>query len=157
MSSFLINILLALAWTALNGEFSGENFVVGFIFGLAFLGISETSFGRTRYAIKVIRVIRFILFFLGELIKANIRVAQSVILPNHYMNPGVVAIPLTVKSPAEITLLANLITLTPGTLSLDVSTDQRTLYVHAMHVKDVAKFREGIKNGFEKRIREVFQ
>jgi multicomponent Na+:H+ antiporter subunit E len=71
------------------------------------------------------------------------------------MRPVVIAIPLEVTSEAAITMLGNLITLTPGTLTLDVSSDHSTMYVHAMDVADVDAFREGIKNGFERRILEL--
>jgi multicomponent Na+:H+ antiporter subunit E len=72
------------------------------------------------------------------------------------MRPAIVAIPLDLRGDLEITLLANLITLTPGTLSLDVSSDKRVLYVHSMYVTDIAAFRSEIKNGFEKRVKELF-
>ena len=156
MSSFLLNILLALGWMALNGDFSFGNFIIGFTLGFLFLWLGGSTVKRTVYTTRVLRIINFTLFFLWELTKANIRVASAVILPQRYLRPAVVAIPLDIQSSVEITLLAHLITLTPGTLSLDVSTDNRTLYVHAMHVHDVEDFRQGIKNGFEKRVREVF-
>lgn len=156
MSTFLLNILLALSWMALNGDFSFDNFVVGFILGFLFLWLGGSTIKRTVYTTRVIRIINFILFFLWELTKANIRMASAVIFPERYLRPAVVAIPLDIKSPSEITLLAHLITLTPGTLSLDVSSDRQTLYVHAMHIGDVNEFRQGIKDGFEKRVREVF-
>ncbi len=70
---------------------------------------------------------------------------------------AIVAIPLDAKTDREITLLANLITLTPGTLSLDVSEDRRFLYVHAMFVEDVESFRDSIKNGFERRLLELMR
>jgi multicomponent Na+:H+ antiporter subunit E len=75
------------------------------------------------------------------------------------MRPGVVAIPLDVQTDAEITLLANLITLTPGTLSLDVSTDRRVLYIHVMYIDndDVEAVRRKIKEGFERRVLEVLR
>ena len=68
-----------------------------------------------------------------------------------------VAIPLDAETDAEITLLANLITLTPGTLSLDVSDDRRVLYIHAMYVDDVEELRRSIKDGFEKRVMELLR
>jgi multicomponent Na+:H+ antiporter subunit E len=53
-------------------------------------------------------------------------------------------------------MLANMITLTPGTMSLDVSDDRKVLYVHGMHVYELEAFRDGIKEGFEKKVREAF-
>jgi multicomponent Na+:H+ antiporter subunit E len=71
------------------------------------------------------------------------------------MRPAIVAIPLDLRSPLAITLLAQMITLTPGTLSLDVSSDRRVLYVHSMYVDDIDAFRRSIKDGFERRLLQV--
>lgn len=146
MNVLLLNLLLALAWISLTGEISEENFAFGFILG----------YGNSTYFLKVFRVINFVLYFLKELVIANIRVAIEVLTPNLKVKPAIVAIPLSVKSSQEITLLANLITLTPGTLSLDVSDDKKTLYVHTMYMGDADDFRRSIKEGFEKRVQEVF-
>jgi multicomponent Na+:H+ antiporter subunit E len=73
------------------------------------------------------------------------------------MTPGVVAIPIRAKTDLEITLLANLISMTPGTLSLDVSEDRKTLYVHAMYVKDPQDLRDDITNNLERRVLEILR
>jgi multicomponent Na+:H+ antiporter subunit E len=73
------------------------------------------------------------------------------------MNPAIIAVPLDVKTDMEITLLANVITLTPGTLSLDVSNDKKVLYVHAAYVEDREEFVQDLKNGFEKKLMEIFE
>lgn len=73
------------------------------------------------------------------------------------MKPGIVKVPLDAKSDIEITLLANLISLTPGTLSLDVSNDRKVLYVHAMYISDKEKFINDIKQGFERRLLEILR
>ena len=73
------------------------------------------------------------------------------------MKPGIVKVPLTIQSNLGITFLANMISLTPGTLSLDVSNDKKVLYVHAMYVTDKEEFIDSIKNGFEKRILEILR
>ena len=88
---------------------------------------------------------------------ANLRVAYEVLTPRYQMRAAIIAIPLDAESDLEITVLANLITLTPGTLSLDVSPDRKTLYIHAMHVRDVEKFRNDIKVRLERRVMEVFK
>ena len=77
--------------------------------------------------------------------------------PKLHMTPGIVGVPLDIKSDAEITMLANLITLTPGTLSLDVSEDKKVLYVHSMYITNREDFINGIKNGFEKRIKQLYE
>lgn len=156
MNFLLLNILLALIWAALNGEFSLEYLVSGFILGYLMLVVARRALNSTAYVQRVPRVLRFIVIFIIELIKSNLRVAWEVLTPGFHMSPAIVAIPLTVNTPFQITLLAQLITLTPGTLSIDVSTDRRVLYIHAMYVKDVDAFRRSIKEGFERQIQEVF-
>jgi multicomponent Na+:H+ antiporter subunit E len=98
-----------------------------------------------------------IAFYVKELILASLKVAYEVITVRNHMNPAVVAVPLDAKSNLEITLLANLVTLTPGTLSIDVSSDRKTLYVHAMYLDDAdsTKVIKDIKEGFEKRILKI--
>ncbi len=157
MKTFLFNLLLALAWTAITGYFYPGNFIFGFILAFMILRSVQERGASSRYFQKVASVTRFIGFFAKELIKANLRVAYDVMTPKHHMRPGVVAIPLDVRTDAEITLLANLITLTPGTLSLDVSSDRKTLYIHAMYIKDTEETRRSVKEGFERRVMEIFR
>jgi multicomponent Na+:H+ antiporter subunit E len=157
MILLLLNILLALAWVALTGEFSPANLVVGFVFGYATLWIAQRLEGRTAYFRKVGKVIGFGFFFAWEIIEANLRVAYDVLSPRQRISPGIIAIPLDAKTDDEITLLANLITLTPGTLSLDVSEDKKVLYIHAMYVEDVDQFKRELKDGLERRLLEVLR
>ncbi len=152
---FLSNLLLSFIWVAITGSFTVENFVFGFFLSFFLLWIISPNRREQKYFTRGPKIIAFILFFLYELIKANIEVAYDVITPRFFMQPGIVKIPLNAKSDLEITLLANLISLTPGTLSLDVSDDRKVLYVHAMYVKDKEEFISGIKNGFEKRLLEI--
>lgn len=154
---FLFNLLLALSWIILTGQFNPVNLLFGFALGYVMLWLVQRAIGPSRYFGKVHQVIRFVLFFFWELLKANLRVTYDVLTPRHHMRPGVIAIPLSVQTDEEITLLANLITLTPGTLSLDVSSDRRVLYIHAMYVEDIQQTRQEIKDGFEKRVQEVWQ
>jgi multicomponent Na+:H+ antiporter subunit E len=106
---------------------------------------------------KTPEVVSLILFYLKELSIASLRVAYDVVTPKDHMKPAVIAIPLEAKTDLEITLLANFITLTPGTLSIDVSKDRKTLYIHEVYVKEGDKDRvvQQIKNGFERRILKI--
>ena len=92
--------------------------------------------GRSRYFTKLPQLVGFLAFFSIELVKSNLWVAWDVLTPRARRRPGVIAVPLDATTDAEITLLATLITLTPGTLSLDVSGNRSILYVHAMFVDD---------------------
>jgi multicomponent Na+:H+ antiporter subunit E len=157
MTMLAANLMLALVWIAMSGEFSAANFTLGFVFGYFALLVSRRSTGPTTYFGRTWRLIAFIGFYLRELALANLRVAYDVVTPTHHMHPGIVAVPLEARTDAEITLLANLLTMTPGTLSLDVSDDRTTLYVHGMFVGDHDEFRREIKDGFERRVLELLR
>lgn len=153
----LLNVLLALAWVVLTSQYTALNFAAGF--ALAYLALWPAQRARVgaRYFNKVPQVVGFVAFFIYELILANVRMLISVLGPLRRLHPAIIAVPIELESAAEITLLANLITLTPGTLSLDISHDQRVLFVHAIDVDDPDAFVRGIKDGFEQRVREVFE
>jgi multicomponent Na+:H+ antiporter subunit E len=96
-------------------------------------------------------------FFAWELIVANIRVAGDVLRPQTNIHPAIVAIPLDVTSDAEILLLSMLINITPGSVTIDLAADRRTLYVHVMHMTSAQASRDDIKTGFERRVKRLFQ
>ncbi|MRR53362.1 MAG: Na+/H+ antiporter subunit E [Deltaproteobacteria bacterium] len=157
MRLLLIHLLLALAWMALTGQFTAANFAVGLVLAFPILWLTQRGKSTFTYLTKIRLAGGFAAFFLWELLKANLRVAHDVLTLRHHMRPGVIAVPLDQASDLEILVLTTFITLTPGTLSLDVSTDKRTLYIHAMYIDDMEQFRESIKQGYEKRVREVLQ
>lgn len=154
-TKFLIHMMLVFIWLALTGDFSWANFIFGFI--ISFVGLWQVNRNekQKRYFKVIPQVLSFIFYFIYELTKANLQVAYEVISPPLNMKPGIVKLPLDVKTDLEITLLANVISLTPGTLSLDVSPDKRFLYVHAMYVYDKEEFIRSIKDGFERRILQI--
>lgn len=156
MNGLLWNMMLALIWVAVTGKFTASNLLLGFALGLLVLFFTRRIAGGPHYVYKVGQVFGLVVFFIVELILANLRVAYDVLTPRHHMRPGVVAVPLDVSTDGQITLLTSLITLTPGTLCLDVSEDRRVLYIHAMYVDDVETFRQKIKDGFERRVLEIF-
>lgn len=157
MNALLLNILLALAWEAMHGEFTLANFAVGFALGFVILFFTQSVTGEAVYARRAWRVLGLAVFFLKELVIANVRVAYDVLTPGYRMRPGVLAVPLDAETDAEILLLANLTSLTPGTINLDVSADRRTIYVHAMFADDPAAVKRSIKEGFERRVLGVLR
>ncbi len=157
MTVFLLNLLLALLWAAMVGSIAPAHLMTGFVVGYIVLWIASPVLGPSRYFGKLFEALRFVAFFVYELVLANLRVAWDVLTPKPNRRPGVVAVPLELDSDVEITLLANLVTLTPGSLSLDVSPDRRFLYVHAMFVEDPDQLRADIKEGFERRVLELLR
>lgn len=152
MNYFLLNIGLALVWGALTGLFSPTNLAIGFGLGFMTLWAARRALGPSAYFGRMRLAIEFVLFFLAQLVLSNVRVALEVLIPRHRMQARVLAIPLDVRTDLQITTLANLISLSPGTLSLEVSADRRTLYIHAMHAADAEAARREIKNGLERRV-----
>ena len=157
MNGFFWNVILALLWVALTGSFSGGNLLVGFFFGYLALAVLQRQVPSLYgYSQRVPRFLAFSVFFLKELFVANAKVAYDVITPVLHMRPGVIAMPLEAETDIEITLVANLISLTPGTLSLDVSDDRRVLYIHAMFMADEQELRDSLHE-LERRILRVLR
>ncbi len=152
----LLNFLLALAWMALTGQFDPLNFISGFILGYLLLRLVRRPGESLSYFRKAILAIRFAGFYLWELVLANLRVARAVLSLRPKLAPAVVAIPLEAHSDLSVTLLANLITLTPGSLTLDISTDRSVIYIHTMQAEDLDQVRLDIKE-LEARVLEVSQ
>lgn len=100
--------------------------------------------------------LELLVFFLKELVKSNIQVAIYAVSPIERLRPAIVRVPLTLESDIEILLLANLITLTPGTLSLDTAPDKSAIFVHVIHTASPDETIAAIKSGFERRIRRTF-
>jgi multicomponent Na+:H+ antiporter subunit E len=151
------SIFLALVWAALQGEITLLNLLVGYVVGYAILALlarggvmPSTLVSRTIYAL------RLVIFFAWELLLANFRVAADVLRGNR-IEPAVVAIPLDVTSDGEILLLSMLINITPGSVTIDLSDDRQTLYVHVMHMKSPDETRREIKDGFERRVKLLFE
>ncbi|WP_416729038.1 Na+/H+ antiporter subunit E [Fictibacillus sp. JL2B1089] len=151
----ILNLLIGVIWMFLSESYSFASFIVGFVIGAALLYLLN-RFIPDSYYFKHVRAILYLVFlFIRELLLANIEVLKWVYKPKLNFQPGILALPIDVKKNWEITLLANLITLTPGTLSVDVSRDQRYIYIHALDLPDVNETIVSIKESFEKAIREV--
>lgn len=151
------NLLLALAWAALQGEFSLTTLVVGHVLGYLILLalVRGGTLAPSPYLGRVHRILGLAAFFLWDLIRANLRLALDVATPRFQMKPGILAVPLDATTDSEILMLAMLINLTPGSVALDVSPDRKTMYVHVMYIETPEAARAEIKNGYERRVLEV--
>lgn len=157
MNLFLLNAFLAISWAALMGSFSLASLAVGFGIGYGALWIARPLFGESPYFQRVWRVLRLVFLFIYELVVSSLRVVWDVVTPTHLSRPGIIALPLAAKQETEILLVANLISLTPGSLSLDLSPDRKTLYVHAMFVEDPEALRRELKSGIERWVLEALK
>ena len=157
MTPFAINLILAFVWAALNGGIGLTSLIVGFLVGYLIQFILQPIFGKSRYCGQLYDGVLLVLYFIYELIISSLKVAWDVVTPLQRSKPALIAVPIEASSDAEITVLANLISLTPGSLSVDVSEDRSHLLVHAMFVDDPEAFKQEIKNGMERRILEAMR
>lgn len=131
-------------WVALWGDLSVANVVWGAVLGLATLRLLPVTHKAHRLPIRLVPLARFGLFFAWSLVKASAIVAWEVVTPRNDINEGIVAIPLRTTSPGLMTLIGNAISLTPGTLTLEVRRQPATLYVHVLHLRDIEDVRADI-------------
>jgi len=151
------SILLALTWAALQGEISLANLLVGYVVGYVLLAfLARGGVMPPTLASRMVHGFGLAAFFAWELLLANFRVAADVLRGNRF-EPAVVAIPLDVTSDGEILLLSMLINITPGSVTIDLSDDRGTLYVHVMHMRSADETRREIKDGFERRVKLLFE
>ena len=151
------SVLLALVWAALLGEISLTNLLVGYAVGYAILALlARGGVMPSTLASRTGRALELAAFFSWELVVANFRVAADVLRVGR-IEPAVVAIPLDITSDGEILLLSMLINIRPGSVTIDLSDDRRSLYVHVMHMTSPEATRREIKDGFERRVKLLFE
>ncbi|MRX54762.1 cation:proton antiporter [Bacillus sp. HMSC76G11] len=151
----LLNFSIAFTWMFLKGEYSVQDFFNGYFFGLLMIFVLRRFFNHRFYLWNVFAVLKLFYIFNRELIMSNLAVLKVVLAPKITTRPGIFKLETELKKDWEITILANLITLTPGTLVVEISDDNRYLYIHAMDLADAEEARKDIKNTFEKAIQEV--
>jgi len=136
ISLFMLNVVLAVLWMLLTGNVDIYSLLLGFILGYLAIGLLGRVVGGSSYGVKVWRLLSFAGYFLRILIVANLEVAREVVTPGFSMSPRLIRYSVKGMTPAQITTLAGAITLTPGTLSVDVDEPGESLFVHAMYARD---------------------
>ena len=150
---FLINILLAVLWTAYQDQWSTNSLVIGFIVGYVLLSILHRGYGGL-----IFNIVAYAIFLIWSILKSSVQVARVVLEPTLKLDQGIVAIPLEARTDLEISLLATSITLTPGTLSVDTGWNpqgEHVLYVHNLVMGNAEEVRRSIKHDFERRILRI--
>lgn len=153
---------MTFVWGALHGSFGVGTLLVGAVFSVAILRLSRPLFnpeednvaGDGRPLRRAWRSVVLVFVFLRELLVSAVEVAWYVLQPSLTIRPAIVRYPLSVQTDREITMLANMISLTPGTLSMDVAPDRSAIYVHAISVSsdDGQEVIDDIKGSLEKHI-----
>lgn len=133
-------------WVALWGEISVANVLWGAVIGVALLFIVPLPRPGHRVGFRPVAVLRFAGYFAWALVRASAFVAWEVITPGSRVNEGIVAAPLRTRTPGLITLIASSISLTPGTLTVEIRREPPTLYVHILHLRTIDEAREEIRH-----------
>ena len=158
MNIFTLNIALAISWAALTGNFTLSGLAVGFAIGSGALYLAKPLFpGSELYFLRAWRWVKLIVMFLYELVVSSIQVVWDVLTPTQLSQPGIISMPLEAKGEMGVLLVTNLISLTPGTLSLDVNEECDTLYIHAMFADDPDAIRKQLKDGMERWVIEALE
>lgn len=150
-------LVLALTWVALTGNVSLPGFVMGLLLGVIIVQL----FGRRATKVLDLHVhhvwplIQLCFIFIYELVVANLSVLVKAFSPKLNIKPGIIKVPIDIEGAFWITTLANMVTLTPGTLTVEVAPDNKYFYVHCLNIDNEAETIASIKDTFEKKILEV--
>ena len=156
-SLLLSNLLLAIIWVLATGTLTEENFIFGFLISFMILYLITINKEERKYFTMLPKLISFIIFMLWEIIKANFQAVRDSLYSKSKLSPAIVKYTLEAESDVEITILANLVSLTPGTLIMDVSDDKKVMYIHVLHLDNKEVFIEEVRNKFEKRLLELMR
>jgi multicomponent Na+:H+ antiporter subunit E len=144
------NLGLALMWCALAGRLEISHLLVGFAVGYVLIGWLIPSDDARAYLRRLPLLIAFFGYYALDVLVSSVRLAREVLTPFPRRRPGMVAVPLDVTSDAQIAMLANVITFTPGTIAIDLSEDRRTMFIHDMFLQDPDASRDHIKRRYER-------
>ncbi len=151
-----LSLTLWIFWLLLNNTVAAGHVVLGLILAVTIpLLISDFWPEKVRLSAPL-TLLKFFLVVLWDILIANIIVAKLILGANKKLQPAFITIDLDIQSPLGISVLANTISLTPGTVSCDLSADRRHLLVHALHVDDVSDTIKQIKQRYEAPLKKVF-
>lgn len=152
-----LTVLLALVWIMLQNEVSAGMVVFGLILGVIIPRGTAVWWPDRPSRLRVSRVVAYVLLVIWDILVANIQVGWIVLTKsNSRIRPAWIVVPLELRSPEAISILAGTITLTPGTVSADLSSDGRCLLVHALDTGNPEAVRDEIKLRYERRLKEIF-
>ncbi|MBU2863988.1 Na+/H+ antiporter subunit E [Reinekea forsetii] len=155
--SFFNFIFLFVIWILLTGSYSLGNVLLAVVLSIA---IPAVVGGFQREGLRVRKhrkAFQYFLIMLSDIVLSNFVVAKQVLGKTSELKPGFIAIPLDMKEALPITLFASTISLTPGTVSTELSADRKRLYVHALHIEDEQELIASIKKRYEARLKEIFE
>ena len=149
--------LLTLVWLLLNNTLAPGHVVLGLLLGWAIPRFTLAFWPDPVRIVRPVSLLRFTSVFLYDVLVSNVAVAKMVLAGPNTLAPLFVSVPLDIKNELGLSLLANTICLTPGTVSARLSPDRRVLLVHALYCTDPDDLVRTIKTRFEAPLREIFE
>ncbi len=154
----LLTLVLTAIWVMLANALSVNTLVLGLILGLAIPPLTAAFWPSRPQIRSPMKLLVYFLMVIWDIVVANVVVAKIILTkPNAQLASHFIALPLTLRTPEAISLLAGTITMTPGTVSCEISADGRTLLVHALHAPDPEAARDEMLARYEARLLEVFE
>jgi len=153
----VLTIALTVLWMLLMNAFTPATFALGLVLGITIPWLTEAFWPDRPRLRRPMAILGYVAIVFYDIVVANVVVAKIVLFkPNRNLKPAFLPIPLDLRSPEAIATFANTITLTPGPLSADLSSDGRWLLVHALDCDDPAAAIADMKNRYEARLKEIF-
>lgn len=152
-----LTVLLAVVWVMLQNEVSAGMVVFGVILGIVIPWGTSVWWPDTPTGFRMGKMISYSIMVIWDIMLANVQVAWIILtIPNSKLKPVWIVVPLQLRQPEAITVLAGTITLTPGTVSADLSDEGHYLLVHVLHTDNPDAIRDDIINRYERRLKEIF-
>ncbi|MEG3072076.1 MAG: Na+/H+ antiporter subunit E [Peptococcaceae bacterium] len=151
----LINLFIGFLWMFFQDDWSYISFFSGYLLGLAILFVFHRFISTKYYLFTIHAIVQLILIFIYELFTSSILVIGKTVKPKINIKPGIFALETSLQGDAEVTMLSLLITLTPGSVVVEVSPDNKVLYIHAMDIPELSDAVLRSKTKFEKAIKRV--
>lgn len=153
MGSFVTNIVVAVIWVGLTSTVTAVNIVFGFVVGFVLISAFQSSENGSGYTRRTLAFIYFMLYFLKAFLVSNVTIAIAVLFrPRSSINPNIITFDVSGMTVGEIVFLSHCITLTPGTTTIDVSDDLKTIHVHAFDASDIPAVRKSIEKDLKQPI-----
>jgi multicomponent K+:H+ antiporter subunit E len=153
----MLSLAVAVVWLLLANSVAPAHVLLAALLGVAIPRLTAGLFPERLRSIRLGMALRLFLPFLWDIVVANVAMARIILAPELRVKPSFLALPLSLTNPYAIAVLAGMITMTPGTVSVDLSPDGRTLWIHALNVEDPEGAVAEIKRRYEQPLRELFE
>lgn len=152
----VLSLCLLGVWLLLVNDFSAGHWLLGAFLGWSIPLLTRVFWIQPPRLVRPLKLVPFLLLILGDIVVANLQVAWRILGPLSRLRPAFVEVPLDIEDELALTILASIVTMTPGTVSADISDDRRTLLVHGLDIDDEAALVASIKQRYEAPLKEIF-